>query len=63
MLDFVTRNSTVGIGATNREIMVQVDPSSVSYLNAYVYEDLSWSHCEEDFASLMEKMLDDARRR
>jgi len=63
MLDFVTRNSTIGIGATNREIMVQVDPSSVSYLNAYVYEDLSWSHCEEDFASLMEKMLDDARRR
>lgn len=56
MLDFVSRNKTLGFGYTNREIMLQTDAGSASYTMPYVYDSFTWSHCDSDFSALMESM-------
>ena len=37
----------------NAEVLVASDPTSADYSLPYIYDSFDWSHCEEDFASLM----------
>lgn len=62
LLDFVNHDFYSGYGPTNRETMDGSDPSSSKYTMTYIYDDFSWSHCSEDFESLMETLKGERRR-
>ncbi len=51
MLNFVEGDVTSGYGATNLAIMSSANPTLVTYKMPYVYDDFSWSHCDEDFSA------------
>ncbi len=50
--DFVSGDKTAGIGLTNRQILSQGNPSSSKYSLPYIYSNLEWSHCTQDFDAL-----------
>jgi hypothetical protein len=52
MLDFITADTHSYIGETNSEIMAAIDPTSDDYAVNYIYDDLSWSHCESHSYSM-----------
>ena len=41
-----------GYGSTNHEIVNTINPTKTRYAMPYIYDDLSWSHCQEDFEGL-----------
>lgn len=53
LLDFVSGKVKEGIGATNRNIVDWTNPANISYAMPYVYDDFSWSHCGNEFATLL----------
>jgi len=52
LLDFVNGDIYSGYGPTNAEIMTWTDPTRTDYTMPYIYDDFSWSHCEEDFSEM-----------
>jgi hypothetical protein len=54
LLDFVTGNKTGnGFGMENFAVLAAMDPTSPTYSMNYIYDDIEWSHCDEDFESLI----------
>ena len=59
MMDFTTGDKTLGFGPTNKELLESIDPASESYSVNYIYDSMSWDHCDEDFDSLIQTLYDD----
>lgn len=59
LLDFVSGDRYSGFGLTNRQVYEYTDPRLKDYNMPYIYDDFSWSHCEDDdFASLTEELYE-----
>jgi hypothetical protein len=56
LLDFITPDKNAGTGPTNAAIWKGTDPRSVEYTMTYIYQDFDWSHCNQDFAYLIEQL-------
>ena len=55
MLDFESGNVNNHVGPTNKEFLAISDPRSAEYKLPYIYDEFSWTHCDEnDFIGLME---------
>lgn len=57
LLDFVSGNISRGYGDSNANIMSYTDPTNVGYAMTYVYDDFSWSHCDESFEAMYTTLL------
>jgi hypothetical protein len=54
LLDFINGNVTGGYGLTNKDMMMQTNPVKTgAYKMPYIYDDFTWSHCDEDFVGLV----------
>lgn len=58
MLDFINGIKENYVGPTNGEIVAATDPTSSNYSMPYIYDDFSWGHCSDDFASLLEDLAE-----
>lgn len=43
-------------GPTNAEVLLWTDPRSEEYAMPYIYDTFQWTHCQEDFESLLEEL-------
>ncbi len=60
LLDFVNGDVNNGYGETNRETLDSTDPTSSTYSVNYIYDDLTFSHCEDyDFEDIAATLYDD----
>lgn len=60
LLDFVNGDVNNGYGETNREMLDAIDPSSKEYSVSYIYDDLTYSHCEDyNFEDIVSTLYDD----
>jgi hypothetical protein len=48
LLDFVNGDKGKGYGLTNRQVMLDTDPTSKDYAMSYIYDSFTWEHCDED---------------
>lgn len=56
LLDAIVGNKTSYFGDTNSAVMSATDPRSMQYSVPYIYDQFTWSHCEEDYWALIEQM-------
>lgn len=63
LLDWETGNRSNKIGETNREILDASDPTSDDYSMSYIYDDFSYDHCEQDFATEIDKLYKSSGQR
>lgn len=62
MFDFVNGDRNSGYGLTNKEALDNTDPTSSSYAMTYVYDDIEWDHCDEDFDALFQHLSNNRKR-
>ena len=53
LLDFESGDKSKGIGPTNKQTMDDTDPTFMGYAMPYIYQDFKWSHCDEDFETML----------
>jgi len=57
LLDFVDGDKTKGYGQTNHDILVGTKVTDEnSYSMDYLYDSMSWDHCDEDFEGIFQSM-------
>jgi hypothetical protein len=61
MLDFINGDVTKQIGPTNRQVLLDTDPTSENYAMPYIYDTFKMDHCSEDFEGTIATLR--ARRR
>jgi hypothetical protein len=57
LMDAPNGDRYTGVGPTNREIFMWIDPRNVSYGLTHIYDSFEWPHCEDrgySFSSLLE---------
>ena len=58
LLDYTTGDRSQGIGSTNSQVFLDVDPTSDDYANTYVYDHFEWTHCgDEEVKDVRSKIL------
>jgi len=59
--DFDSGNKSNYIGMTNSEMIAATDPTSTDYSVTYIYDNFEWSHCSEDFTTLLSALYDQSK--
>ena len=55
LLDFVNADKSSGFGETNRNMMINTNPSTIDYKMPYIYDGFEWDHCQVDLVSILKK--------
>jgi hypothetical protein len=56
LLDFTTGDVTSMIGPTNRQVLLDTDPTSTAYAMPYIYDNFKMDHCEQDFEGVVKTL-------
>jgi len=61
--DFISGNRSNHIGDSNGEIFSASDPRTREYSMPYIYDEFTWSHCDEDYMGLFASLFSARRLR